>query len=98
MQNWNLETPCEIIWKDHHLSREKLDASMLLRYCQAELKELEGLDAEEKAQHAEGIAYGHKVVALAEADEKTMFDEVLENLQSVTSRSQERRELTITLM
>lgn len=94
---YGLETPCEVIWEDHHLSQKGLDASMLASYCQDTLKEFEGMDAEEEAQHAEGIAYCKQILAQAESGEKTMFDEVLETLESVTSRSQERRKLIVVL-
>lgn len=94
---YGLETPCEIIWLRHHLSKERLDASMLAEYCRAALKEFDGLDAEERAMHADGIDYCMKLAALAEAGEKTMFDEVRETLESVTMRSQERRKLEVVL-
>jgi hypothetical protein len=80
-RGFGLEYPYFIVWKDSHLSRETLDARVLLQYLEMECagdRELPGFE--------EGKARREETRREALAGTRTMFDEIVATIQSVPER------------
>ncbi|NOW05194.1 barstar family protein [Clostridium beijerinckii] len=99
---FGLEAPCEIIWKESNLSKEKLDCNMLREYYEIERINCEkGLVNELKELHEGGrkdakedecffydmLNISKYMIEKAENGEMTMFDEIVETIKSVTNRA-----------
>jgi len=78
---FGLEYPYSIVWKDTHLSKEALDATLLLQYLEIECSgdlELPGFE--------EGKVWRDETRREALAGTRTMFDEIVATIQSVPER------------
>lgn len=98
---YGLEAPCEIIWKDSNLSKEKLDCEMLREYYEEEkawhekslideIKVLRkhGQDPDKyDLTSLRGIRYSLERIDKAKNGELSMFDEIVSGIQSVTKRA-----------
>lgn len=99
---YGLEAPCEIIWKDSNLSKEKLNSNMLREYYEdnksyyeeqlvIELKELHDngrKDAKEDDCFFYDMLNASKyMIEKAKSGEMTMFDDITEIIKSVTERA-----------
>ena len=78
------ETPCEFVWRNSEESKGALDSQMLLDYC------LEGIRESEHPESIigdEGLEWLYTTLANAENGYRTMFDEIVDGVRSVTERS-----------
>jgi hypothetical protein len=77
---FGLEVPYTVVWRDSGRSARALDSAALLSYLDSECDgELDSVD------FAEGIAWRDRTRAAAMSGKRTMFDEIVETIRSVTS-------------
>ena len=98
---FGLEAPCEIIWKNSNISKQRLDSEMLKKYYEEEKEWFEESLIEEINSLLEngvnpddyditarrGIKYSTDMIEKAMKGEMTMFDDVVRTIQSVTRRA-----------
>ena len=88
-----LDTPCEIVWRDSDISRGNLDCDMLAADCLAMLDDHE-IDS---PSFQDGKQWAHDTLTKAKAGIYSMFDNVIEMIESVPERSSGRRQIKLTL-
>ncbi|OOM05884.1 barstar family protein [Clostridium saccharobutylicum] len=98
---YGLEAPCEIIWKNSNLSKEKLNSDMLREYYEEEkewfeknlideIKELRknGQNPDKyDLTSLRGIRYSLEIIDKAKNGELSMFEEIVSEIESVTKRA-----------
>ncbi|HSQ88581.1 barstar family protein [Romboutsia sp.] len=77
---FGLKAPCRIIWRNSDFSKQYLDSNMLKKYYQNKLTENDFFTNE-------GREYVIETIESAEKGEKSMFDEVISFIESITERS-----------
>jgi hypothetical protein len=77
---FGLVAPCEIIWEHSGLSRAHLDSEALVRYCERGLETGNHEDDDRRRWFLD-------TKAKAEKGERTLFDEVLAGISSVSARA-----------
>lgn len=75
---YGLVGPCEIVWHDSDVARRKLDAAALARWCQ------QALDADDYGSDRDWLL---KTKAAADANSRTLFDEIVEGITTVSTRA-----------
>lgn len=86
-----LESPCEVIWRDHRKSRAALNCEAMAAWCR------KGLAAPTQAGMDEGGRWFREALAKAEAGEYSLFDFIVETINSVEERSGGDVQLKLTL-
>jgi hypothetical protein len=81
---FGLEAPCKIIWKNSALSRHRLAGAELARQCE---EAIEWIDRQDDPQlFEEGRASCVETLELARRGERTLFDAIIANIESVPVR------------
>jgi hypothetical protein len=81
--DFGLETPSQIVWTHSQLSRQALDSAQLAAWCQERLAEM----AIENDQDFEtGRAWLIRTLAAAEQGTRSLFEEIVEMIESITAR------------
>ena len=86
--------PCEFVWLDSNIARVVLDYKMLADYCHQAMIEA---DKPNSIVLPEGRKWITEHLSLANSENKSMFDVVVEFIESVSTRSSGRVEIALTL-
>ena len=98
---FGLDAPCEIIWKNSNISKQRLDSEMLREYYEEEKDWFEESLIDEVKNLREngvnpddyditalrGIKYSTDMIEKAKNGDTSMFDEIVRTIQSVTKRA-----------
>ncbi len=81
---FGLESPCEIIWNDSEISKQAMDCKALENYCSEVIKNSPFLSEE---GFEEGKEWAYTTLSAAKSGNRTLFDEVVETINSVPERA-----------
>jgi RNAse (barnase) inhibitor barstar len=81
---FGLESPCKIIWEESDYSKHEMDSKALEEYCNSVIKNSPFLH---KEGFEEGKEWAYSTLRAAQSGDKTLFDEVVETIQSVPERA-----------
>lgn len=81
---FGLESPAKIVWKNAAKSRQAMDSTMLVAWCEREIAAID--HGERPEPYAEGRASLVATLALARRGERTFFDELVATIESVPAR------------
>ncbi|MEM6275190.1 MAG: hypothetical protein AAF735_08125 [Myxococcota bacterium] len=94
---FELRRPCKIQWRNSASTRQALDSKQLLKLCATYEEEMRSKGNWFDDSMAEGRAWVESTTRTAAAGERTLFDEILELLKTVSTRSAERAGIKIEL-
>ncbi len=81
---FGLESPCQIIWIDSDYSKQKLDCKMLAEYYQDILEASDYLNEEGFEEGKERVL---ETIKSARKGEISMYDVIIETINSVSERA-----------
>jgi RNAse (barnase) inhibitor barstar len=93
---FGLEAPCKIVWKNAVLSRQRLGAAALARRCEEGLERI--AEEEQPELFEEGRAWCVETLELARRGERTLFDELIDTIESVPARFLSRPDWVIAII